>query len=274
MNNKKIDPQEVEESLMEAEINAKKENALEMNKETHNQLETIQNNAELAKMYVDNAQVGADNLSGETPLLKVHAVGRSKNELADGSEPDDGAFFYKPTGEQFESIECHVLTISRGYKAPGLEEGGKEIFNQLLGGVIMHEGQYKPFIMYFTGLKLSNLWEFGKIANKYTHAKPMPIPMFALMVRLTTEKVNNSYGKSWIVNFEIVKNGDGTPKLVLDQGEFQFLKDSADLSQETMESLIKATEIKKVEPEKISPVTAITEADMVELEGNHEPLPF
>ena len=64
-------------------------------------LDSINANAELAKMYSDNAQVGSQNLSGGMPILKIHSTGRSVNELADGMEPNNGWFFYKPTKEQF-----------------------------------------------------------------------------------------------------------------------------------------------------------------------------
>lgn len=237
------------------------EMALETKKQAVNELDAIKANSELSKMYQESATVGASNLSGETPLLKVHAVGRSKNELADGSEPNDGFFFYKPTGEQFEYVEAHILTISKGYKAPGMAQGSeeaKEGFNQLLGGIIVHEGEYKPFVMYFTGLKLSHLWEFGKQASKYTKAKPFSIPMFALTVKLTTEKIKNTYGTSWVVTFEIVKNEEGDPKLVTDQGEFQFLKDSVSISEEIIASVIAATEVKKA-----IPVDELQEAEVV-----------
>lgn len=225
---------------LRAETQAEEE-AKEKTKEiVINQLAAIRENPELAQMYADNAQVGASNLSGSLPLLKVHATGRStKNTLADGSEPKDGAFFYKPTGEEFESIDVHILTISRGFRAKGMEGSGKdEVFNQIVGGVIVDGADYKPFIMYFTGLKLSYLWEFGKEASQYTHSKPIPIPMFALTVRLTTSKVDNSYGKSWIVKFEIVKNEDKMPKLIVDPGEFQFLKDSVETVESTIEGIV------------------------------------
>lgn len=206
-------------------------------------LDAIRKNAELAKMYSESAQVGAENLSGELPLLKVHAVGKStKNELSDGSEPKDGWFFYKPTGEQFETVRCHILTISRGFRAEGMEK--KEIFNQVMGGVIIDKGEMKPFVMYMTGLKLAPMWEFGKSVSKYTKMKPVPIPMFALTVKLTTEKVANAYGKSWVVRFELEKNeADGSPVLVMDPGEFQFLKDSTEMVEETITSLIEAKAI-------------------------------
>jgi hypothetical protein len=231
-----------------AEEQARKEANKEVAVKELNQMAELRNNTQLAQMYSENATVGAENLAGELPLLKVHQVGKStKNELSDGSEPTDGWFFYKPNAEQFQTIECHILTISRGFKAAGLEDG-KEIFNQIMAGVIIDNGDYKPFIIYMTGLKLSYLWEFGKAANKYTHQKPIPIPMFALTVKLTTEKIANNFGKSWIVKFEIEKGEDSVPKLVMDPGVFQFLKDNVTTVKETIESLIAAkTNVKEDE---------------------------
>ena len=219
-----------------------------------NELAMIAEDKTLAQMYQDNAKLGSDNLSGELPLLKIHATGRSnKNYLRNGQEPNDGFFFYKPTQEQFESVDVHILTISRGFRAEGLEGNGN-VFNQIVGGAIIEaDGNYKPFIMYFTGLKLSNLWNFGKEASKFTKAKPISIPMFALTVRLTTEKVANSYGKSWIINFNIVKNEDGSPKLITDPGIFTYLKDSVIQVEDTVSSLVSAKENKEAEEEVTEP---------------------
>lgn len=219
--------------------------------EAKSQLATIGNNAELAKMYSENANVGASNLAGELPLLKVHQTGKStKNELANGSEPSDGMFFYKPTGEQFDTLEVHILTISRGFRAEGLDNKGadrKLVFNQIMGGVIIDGGDLKPFIMYVTGKKLQPMWDFGKAASKYTKAKPVSIPMFAMTVELSTHKEENSYGKSWLVDFKIKKGEDGTPVLVMDPGEFQFLKDTALAMEETIEGVIASKTNKEVE---------------------------
>ena len=209
-----------------------------------NDMKSITENEKLTKMYNDSASVGASNLASQTPLLKVHSVGKSTtNELADGSEPNDGWFFYKPTGEQFETVSCHILSISRGFRSEGVsidEATGKKksVFNQIISGVITNDGELKPFMMYITGLKLSYMWEFSKVISKFTKMRPVSIPMFALSVTLTSEQIKNSYGKSWIINFDYVKNKDKSPVVVGDQGEFQYLKDSVGLVEETINSLI------------------------------------
>lgn len=203
-----------------------------------NELEAIQNNSELASMYKDNAEVGAGNIASTGPLLKVHSTGRSENELADGSDPADGYFFYAPTQEQFKTVTCHILTISRGFRAPGYKDERKDVFNQIMAGLIIDGEKLKPFLIYLTGIKLQPMWDFGKEASKYTKATPIPIPMFTLSVKFTTRKVAHDYGKSWAIDFEILKNKDGTPKLVTDPGKFVFLKDNVDSLETMIESFI------------------------------------
>ena len=238
---------------LKAETTAAKESEAKDKAVAINQLTALGQNGQLAQMYRDSAKVGAANLAGELPLLKVHTVDKSKNTLPDGTEPNNGWFFYKPTGEQFETLECHILTISKGFRAEGIN-GKQNVFNQIVGGIIKDGTNSKPFIMYFTGKKLSYLWEFGKAASKYTHAKPIPIPMFALTIKLSTERQVNEYGKSWIVNFEIKKSEDGSPELVMDPGEFQFLKDSAETVEDTIVSLIDAKATKEDEDVATTPI--------------------
>lgn len=218
-----------------AEVEENKEVTMQ---EIKSELAQVQLDPALMALYQENASVGAENLGGNSPILKVHSTGRStKNELADGSEPHDGWFYYRPTKEEFEVVECHILTISRGYRAEGME-GKKDVFHQLLGGMLVMDGRMEPFIMYFTGLRLSRLWEFGKQAAGYTRAKPFPIPMFALKVRLMTEKVAHNYGKSWVINFHLVKGEQGQPEIVTDPGLFTFLRDSVELIETQINTLI------------------------------------
>jgi len=207
--------------------------------EVKGELVAMNQNSELAKMYQESANVGSLNLQGALPQLKVHATGKSsKNELSDGTEPGDGNFFYSPTKEEFDGLNVHILTVSKGFRAEGFE-GKQNVFNQIVGGCIIGEdSSFKPFIMYMTGIKLSYLWEFGKEASQYTHAKPIPIPMFALTVKLTTEKVTHNYGKSWVVKFEIVRTEDKNPEIILDPKVFSYLKDSVAKLEDTISSLV------------------------------------
>lgn len=224
----------------------KKEDELEVTKKTKEAelaLAHVANNEELSTLYKDNAGLGAENLGGSLPMLKVHATGRSVNELANGKEPKDGQFFYNQTAEAFDTIECHILSISRGFRSEGFEDKTKTTFNQIMAGVITNSDDLKPFIIYMSGMKLSPMWDFGKEASKYTKAQPVPIPMFALKVKLTTGKETHKFGKSWVINFNIIKDKDDNPLVVTDPGLFTYLRDHVNTIQEAIESLISNQEI-------------------------------
>ncbi len=225
------------------------------------QLDIVRNNPELAKMYGDNARVGSENIGGNSPILKVQTTGKSStNELPDGREPEDGYFFYAPKQMQFKEVMAHILTTSQGFRAEGMEIDQatgkkKKVWNVLIGGIITNDGLNYPFLRYITGKNLQPTWDFGKAASKYTHAKPISIPMFALMVKLTNTKEVNPFGKSWINHYEIQKQEDGSPMLVTDPGEFQFLRDMVDMLKDMMEKIIdtKAIEDSDAQPIRMGP---------------------
>lgn len=205
---------------------------------------------DLADFYKQNASVGSEEISGgKLPLLKIHQTGKSKGELQDGSEPTNGFFYYSPTQEQFEKVEVHILSISRGYYAKPLEGSGKDkVFTQLMGGVIIDGKEYKPFIMYLTGLKLQPLWTFGReIIAPFTKNPRFPIPMFALIVELGSEKVDTKFGKSYIPTFKLKKNDKGQAVIVNDAGLSQYLLDSVSTVKDIMDKVISFGDISETD---------------------------
>lgn len=206
-----------------------------------NSLEAIRANKQLQEMYQKNAGLGSENLASSIPTLKVHTSGKSKCELADGSEPKNGSFFLSSTKEQIDAPECHILTISRGYRTDGMN-GKKNVYHQLMAGVVVNGGNVRPFYMYFNGLRLSKLWAFGKTASQYTKSKEFPLPLFALRVKLTTVKEDNDYGYSHLVNFEIMKDEEGSPLLITDVGLFTALKVGIEKAEMTIAQIIDAKE--------------------------------
>ena len=242
---------------LRTDVEKKAENENVAMQEAKAALDVVRSNPALSKMYNDNAKVGAENLGASLPMLKVHATGKSStNELPNGQEPEDGYFFYVPKQVQFKDVDCHILTISRGYRAEGVEvdksTGKKKIvFNQLIGGVIRNDDLMYPFIMYMSGTTLQRMWDFGKAAGKFTRAKPVSIPLFAMHVRMTTEKIVTSFGKNWVINFEILKDDTGALKLVTDEGEFEFLRNTVDVVNDMIEQIIEAKAVEPVEPVKI-----------------------
>lgn len=242
------------------ESEAKKELQGKALVEVKNDLDRIRKNPDLLKMYQESADIGAENLSGSLPYLKVHIVGKSStNELPDGNQPNDGWFFYKPTQEQFKTVECHVLTVSRGYYAEPLQkrDDGKKTFTQILAGTIIQQGRYLPFFTHFTGLKLSYLWDFGKEASRYTKLRPLAIPMFALKVKLSTERIktNNKLNPySWIIRFEIIKSEDGYSVIVTDSRLFQSLRLGVEKMEDKIETLIVVKAQGEEELERLQPL--------------------
>lgn len=226
------------ESTSKSEVDLIKETGVGMN--------GVFNNKELADMYNESAKMGSENIQQSMPMLKLHIANSSTNNfLEDGkTEPNDGYFFYTKTHEQFENPICHILSISRGFRADGTTDpktGEKKtnVFNQIVSGVIINEGEYLPFIMYFTGTKLQNLWNFGKLVQPLTQKKPVGIPMFALSVKLSREKIDTDFGLKSVIKFELVKEGDN-PVLVSDPGEFIFLRDLLVQTTPIIDSLIES----------------------------------
>lgn len=230
--------------------------------EMQSALAQLGQNKDLMAMYGDSADLGSENIGGESlPLLKVHSSGKSLGDtLLNGEEPHNGYFFHKKTQQEFKEVLCHVLTISRGFRADGIE-GKKDVFNQVLGGVVINDGQFLPFLMYFTGTKLQNLWDFGKEASQYTKMKPVGIPMFALTVKLTTEKVIEGAKNWFVIKFNISRDVEGNPEIVTNKEEFVLLRNNVSKVQEMIDRLIakKATEdtaqIVTEDPENIPDVT-------------------
>lgn len=253
-------PQEkafLEAKKLKNEVDEKKAGEAKALAEVKNSLETVRKNKALQEMYEKDAELGSENAGGQSPQLKIHATGKStSNVLANGEDPNDGYFFYQPTGEQFKEVECHILSISRGYRVESLNEEkkarGETDYNQLMGGVIVNGGKPRPFIMYMAGSRLQKMWDFAADAAKYKRAKPFAIPLFALRVKLTSEKKIAEYepGKKtpvWLVNFEIMKDENNEPVVIGDEKAYSYLKSQVDSVKEMFNVIIKAKEINKVE---------------------------
>lgn len=176
---------------------------------------------EMMEMYEGDAGMGAEEMGGSNASLKVYSAGKTLNaELPDGSSPHHGWFFYAPTQEEFEVIDMNILKISRGFYTKGMKQKDgtqKDVYNQLLAGVITNSGKNYPFVMYLSGLKLAPMWDLGKELSKYTRK----MPIFAINVRMKTEEVKHDYGKSPVPLYEI----NLEEPLVTDPGRYQFLKD-------------------------------------------------
>jgi hypothetical protein len=226
---------------LKAEKEEQVEKEVEVRKEVKNQLAALKENPVLAELYKQNAQAGATNLGGSVPYLRIHTA-NSMNLLADGTRPQPGSFYYAPTKQEFPSLTVHILTISRGFRILRKdEETGEEKmqFNQIVAGVFVDAGKFKPFFMYVNGLKLRPVWDFGKEMGDFTRAG---YPMFSIVVEMTTEEVKTEkYGYKWIPKLRIARE-NGNPEIVLDVPTFNLLLEGVKKAEERLDSIIQANE--------------------------------
>lgn len=230
----------------EEKVGVDNKEMVEVKAEMRNRTVALKTDQSLARLYNEASGLGSANLSAELPVLKIYTAGRTSVTLADGRTPQDGAYYYKPTKGEYDEVVAHIMTVSSGFRTEGLTEG-KQVFTQLVAGVIINDGDMKPFVMYFTGTKLQSLWNFGKEASKYTKMRPVGIPMFALTVTMRTEKQKNKFGESWVPTFEIMTAEDGTPVIVTDASEFIALRDHVSDMEAMIEQIITTKEIDQAE---------------------------
>lgn len=211
-----------------------------VNSENNAEMQRLLENAELAMLFNKTGTAGSEELGGTLPVLKIHTLNKSKNTLMNGEEPQDGYLFHTVTRKEYEFVDAHIVAVSKGYYAPAIEEGNKDVFTQLVSGYILDEGEYVPFIMYVTGTKLQNFWEFGKEINPYTHMKPTPLPMYAIKVRIygNKERVDTDYGKVKVFTFKVQRSEAGFPLFEMDEGRAKFLADSVDQFKDQMNNII------------------------------------
>ena len=201
--------------------------------------------AEMQAEFTKNATIGSEELGGgKLPLLKIYKRGRSQSELESGDEPNDGWYFYGPNKSQYERVTCHFLKVSRGFYAEPLEGSNKDKqFNQILGGMMVDNGEYLPFIMYLTGMKLAPFWKFTREDIAPLTKGKMPIPMFALAIEMGSQEEDSKFGKNWVPTFKLLKDEASNPLVVSDMGLFAFLRDSVDLSTQMIDNIINSKEI-------------------------------
>lgn len=217
----------------------------EKEQEAKNELVEFQGNQvtpAVADFFRQNANVGSDNLGGSMPQLKITEA-LSKNELENGERANPGEFYYSPTKEAFKELEVVIMSISRGFYAMDNSDDPKPKFNQLVSGMIVDSMQ--PFVMFATGSRLNNLWKFGKEIRPFTKNKQYPIPMFTIIVKLTTEKTENDKGQEFhVVNYELVKE-DGKIKIISDLEFLSMIRSGVDSAEDMMESFIESKEVNK-----------------------------
>jgi len=202
--------------------------------------------ADLVEFYKENAGIGSENLSGAMPQLKINES-NSHNEMANGQEAPAGTFFYSPTKEKFETIKASIMVISRGFygiqknedgSLPKREDGSiKTDFTQLVGGMILENSQ--PFVMFASGTRLQNMWNFGKEVKPFTRQ----VPMFSFEVELGLEKVKQGSRVWHVVTYKVMRDVAGQIKLIGDRELLGMLKLGIDSMKDMFEGFIEQNEV-------------------------------
>lgn len=221
-------------------VTEKKETAI-INSENNEAMQALLENAELAMLFNKTGTAGSEELGSVLPTLKIYSANKSTGLLMNGEEPTDGYLYYSPKKEQYQYVDAHIVAISRGYKAPPMEKGGKESYTQLVSGYFIgSDGDYLPFIIFASGTKWPAVRDFGVEIRPYTHMKPTPLPMYAIKVRIygNKEKADTSVGKTRIFTYKVLRDENNFPIFETDERKAKFLADSIDRFKEQMNNII------------------------------------
>lgn len=192
--------------------------------------------ADLVEFYKENAGVGSENLAGSIPQLKV-TESNSQNEGVDGQYVPAGQFFYSPTRESFTEARVSIMAISRGFYAMDNQKEPKPKFTQLLGGMMLDSMQ--PFVMFVSGTRLQNMWNFGKEIKPFTKQ----VPMFSFEVELGLNKVKTDFGTNHVVTYSITRDGKGQIQLIGDRELLNMLRNGVESVQDMFDSFIEQKEV-------------------------------
>lgn len=232
---------------------------------------------ELQRFLKENASVGSENLGGASlPQLKVHEA-TSKNKTEDGQYCKTGTFFYSPDRTSHEELTVSIMIISRGFRTLDTDENGQpkrkksgELdirFNQFVGGMILETQQ--PFIMFVGGTRLQKLWDFRDVIRPFTKGK-QAVPMFSLKVKLTLEEIETNFGRSYVVNYELIKEGDML-QIIADMDMLQLLRSGVDLLKDKMTDFIETNEVDRETGQPIKQEDKFIHESVAQVSGNDVP---
>jgi hypothetical protein len=195
--------------------------------------------SELQDFYKDNAGVGSENLAGSMPQLKI-TESNSQNEGVDGQYLAAGQFYYSPTKEAFSTVRVAIMAISRGFYAMDNQKEPKPKFTQLLSGMMLDTLQ--PFVMFISGTRLQNMWNFGKEIKPFTKQ----VPMFSFEVELGLDKVKTDFGMNHVVTYTIKRDGKGQIQLLADRELLNLLRAGVDQAEDMFDSFINQKEVDRI----------------------------
>jgi hypothetical protein len=178
--------------------------------------------SEVMDVFKEDAKAGLEdvNLSGTIPQIKLTHK-QSDTKLMDGSSATPGKFFYTMTKEEASTVDVHILYM-RNADLPSFNKANLQL-NIVLAGMIAETKL--PFIMYVKGLSLRPMWDLQKEINSFVSHPNRPIPMYALVIRLSTQiRESKEYGKQTVMQFDILRDEKGNPAIETNMEIIQKIK--------------------------------------------------
>lgn len=159
----------------------------------------------------DKLNVGAKSITADdvpTPTLSL-VQSNSQMRDAEGRPLTPGKFFYKGTGEVFDSVTCAFLVLTKK-DLPSFSN--KEVLDHThiwLGAILP---EFKPFQMFMRGYGLS-----GSTGSRFLIGRQRSLkrPFFSLLLTLTSEKTTNDKGTFYNVVINVEPNQDMTQVVTL-----------------------------------------------------------
>jgi len=231
--------------------------------------------SEVLAMFQADAQMGLEDAgdAGSTPMLVMlssqSSAIKEDEKDAEGNDLKIGNFFHTGTRLQYASPEVNILYIKEAY-LPKFQKPDETALNYVIGGIIRDETK-APFIMYIKGMSLSSFFEFKADIARVTGNKQQPIPLYALIVKMTKDvKESKGFGKVNTVKVAILRSDSGFPMVETDKDTIMWLKDGYARVKSSINSLVE----KRDEDETVQENVIEGEISTEEAEDIADKMPF
>lgn len=187
-----------------------------------------------------NANRGIEDIPmfDSLPIMRVHTSQSTTNKLSDGGEPEVGQLYHSADQSAYDEVTVHLLCIK---KCQMPEYGGQQLKAHYLVAGMIDETQ-SPFVMYIKGMSYNKVWELQEQLKPFVKNKKQPIPMFALKIKLYTEKEkpqDPKYAAQFVVKYQVLFE-NGIPLIETDLDRLQMLKDGVEKSEMVLDEIIES----------------------------------
>lgn len=220
--------------------------ALEVQASKQAAIEAAQLSPEAMEYMNRHAATGASDLNTgvSIPQLRIHSTGVStKNQLPDGSDPDDGQIFYTGDQQAFDSVNVILLAIKKCRLEQQNDDGSTTMkANYLLAGLL--DETLQPFIIYVKGMSYKKIWDLEDQLKPYVTKRAGGIPLSMVKVTVSSQKEVVEQGKykgqkKNVFKFQLLMHESGQfPVLEGDGEKLAVLESSTQKAEDMLEQII------------------------------------